>query len=119
MAVCCSSSEQLKPQGSCKALTLAVVLGQNSYWAKSLGRQCSSFFTEVTGAHVLPWPTTQETSISYPHWQQVSTCEEPHNHSRSLLQGYPNQKPSHVGLCVGAECIPLLPDCGLPARMGS
>lgn len=37
------------------------------------------------------------------HWQQFSTCEEPHNSNRSLLQGCPNQKPHHVGLCVWAE----------------
>ncbi|KAI1235879.1 hypothetical protein IHE44_0001970 [Lamprotornis superbus] len=34
------------------------------------------------------------------HWQQFSTCEEPHNPNRSLLQGYPNQKPHHALLLV-------------------
>lgn len=61
MAVCCSSSAQLKPQSSCKALTLAVVLGQDSYWAKSLGKtgqlpfniNCRGKFN-TSQAHVLP-----------------------------------------------------------------
>lgn len=49
MAVCSSSSAQLKPQGSCKALSVAV-LGQDNYWAKSLG---NLFLTQVAGASLI------------------------------------------------------------------
>jgi len=51
MALCSCSNAQFKPRGDCKALSLAVVLGQDSYRDKSLARQRNSLFAEVTGAH--------------------------------------------------------------------
>lgn len=108
MAGCCSSSAQLKPQGSCKALSLAVGLVQNSYGAKSRGRQCSSFLTE-TGAHVLPWPTTQETSISYPHWPIGSSSVPVKNHiTPTNLCSRPKPLPSRT-LCMGRILVPAYP----------
>lgn len=43
MTLCSCTNAQLKLQGSCRALPLVVVLGQDSYQGKSLGRKGNSF----------------------------------------------------------------------------
>lgn len=43
MTLCSCTNAQLKLQGSCRALPLVVVLGQDSYRGKSLGRKGNSF----------------------------------------------------------------------------
>lgn len=53
MTLCSSTTAQFKPQGSCKALSLAVVLGQDNCRDKSLGIQSNSFI-QVTRACLVP-----------------------------------------------------------------
>lgn len=82
------SSAQHRPQGICKTLTLAVVLGQGEFLSQATGKtepllfhlSCRGKFNTISQAHVLPWPTTQETSISYPHWPIGSSSVPVKNH---------------------------------------